>query len=142
LTRVRVLVAAALSTAIVGAVAPSATAGARDQMIRAINNVRGAHNRRAVRFSQQLSAAATAWARQLVRRNVLAHASLHPGQGEIIELHTGGRAQIRSTVVEWWNSAEHRTVMLNGRFRRAGAGRAVGMMDGRRCTIWVVRFSM
>ena len=111
-------------------------------MIRAINSVRSAHHRGSVRFSQRLSAAAAAWARHLVRDNVLAHASLHPGQGEIIEWHTTGRPQIRSAVAEWWHSREHRTVMMRRRFHTAGAGRAVGVMNGRRCTIWVVRFAM
>ena len=51
----------------------------------------------------------------------------------------GGGALINRTVTEWWNSSEHRDVML-GSFRRAGAGRAVGYFGGRLCTIWVARF--
>jgi uncharacterized protein YkwD len=141
LIRIRVLIATALATGVVFVVAPPAQAGVRRHMIRAINFVRGAHHRHQVRFSQRLSAGAAAWARHLVRRDTLAHASLHPGEGEIIEWHTGGRAHIRNTVVNWWNSGEHRTVMLGRSYRRAGAGRAVGYMGGRRCTIWVVRFS-
>jgi uncharacterized protein YkwD len=141
LIRIRVLFAAVLTTAVVFVAAPPAQAGVRRQMIRAIDFVRTVHHRRQVGFSQRLSAGAAAWARHLVRRNTLAHSSLHPGEGEIIEWHTGGKAQIRNTVVNWWNSAEHRTVMLGRGYRRAGAGRAVGYMGGRRCTVWVVRFS-
>jgi uncharacterized protein YkwD len=112
-------------------------------MVRAINNARAWSHDRRVNFSRRLSAGAASWARYLVRRNMLAHsaAAISHGEGEIIEWHTGGRAQIGQTVREWLNSAEHRAVMLAGDYRRAGAGRAVGYMGGRRCTIWVVRFA-
>jgi uncharacterized protein YkwD len=112
-------------------------------MVKAINYVRGWSHRHRLRFSNRLSAAAAAWARTLVRRDVLAHSAkaISHGEGEILEWHTGPRARINKTVIEWWHSAEHRHVMLSGRYRRAGAGRAVGYMNGRRCTIWVVRFA-
>ncbi|HEX6712052.1 MAG TPA: CAP domain-containing protein [Thermoleophilaceae bacterium] len=107
-------------------------------MVRTINYVRGWSHLRHLRYSARLSRGAAAWARHLMRRQMLAHAS-HV-QGEIIEWHTGARAQIKQTVMEWLNSDGHRHVML-GHFRRAGAGRAVGYFGGRRCTIWVVRFA-
>ena len=137
------LVAAALMTLVLGAASPPAQAGTRRHMIRAINHVRAWSHRRHVYFSRRLSRGATSWARHLMRRNVLAHSSraVSHGEGEIIEWHTGRRARVGGTVTEWLDSPEHRQVMLAYRYDRAGAGRAVGWMGGRRCTIWVVRFA-
>ena len=141
--RIRVLAAAFLTTAVVGTAAVPAQAGVRRHMIRAINHARSWSHRRHVRFSNRLSQGAASWARLLVQRNTLMHSSraVSHGEGEIIEWHTGGRARIGQTVTEWLNSTEHRQVMLAGDYRRAGAGRAVGYMGGRRCTVWVVRFA-
>jgi uncharacterized protein YkwD len=133
-----VLIAAALMTLALSSAAPTAHAGQRKQMIRTINSVRSWTHRHNLRFSARLSRGAAAWARHLMRRQVLVHASGQ--QGEIIEWHTGGGAQVRQTVTEWWNSTGHRRVML-GHYRSAGAGRAVGTFGGLRCTIWVVRFA-
>jgi uncharacterized protein YkwD len=138
MTRVRVLITAALLTFVFSTVAPAAQAGQRRQMIRNINYVRGWSHLHPLRFSQRLSRGAAAWARHLMRAQYLGHASGQ--QGEVIEWHTGGRALVKKTVVEWWHSTGHRQVML-GHYRRAGAGRAVGTFGGRRCTIWVVRFA-
>lgn len=107
-------------------------------MVRTINYVRALHHVHSLRYSARLSRGAAAWARSLMSRQTLTHSS--NVQGEIIEWHTGTGAEIKRTVVEWWNSSGHRQVMM-GHYRRAGAGRAVGWFDGRRCTIWVVRFA-
>ena len=106
-------------------------------------HLRGWNHRRHLHFSRRLSRGATSWARHLMRRDVLAHSSraVNRGEGEVIEWHTGRRARVNKTVIEWWHSTEHRHVMLARRYRRAGAGRAVGYMNGRRSTIWVVRFA-
>ena len=135
--RIRMLLGAVLTTLIIGAAVPAAQAGQRRQMVRAINYVRSLNHRHHLRFSARLSRGAAAWAHHLMRLQILGHAS--GVQGEVIEWHTGGGALINRTVTEWWNSSEHRDVML-GSFRRAGAGRAVGYFGGRRCTIWVARF--
>lgn len=141
--RIRVLVVAALTTAVVCVATPTANAGTRRHMIRAINFVRAWHHRHTLQFSNRISAGAAAWARFLVSHNTLSHSgrAVNSGLGEIIEWHTGGGARVNRTVGEWWNSAEHRAVMMAGGYRRAGAGRAVGNMGGRRCTVWVVRFA-
>jgi uncharacterized protein YkwD len=135
--RTRMLIAAALMTLVVSAAAPAAEAGQRRLMIRKINYVRSWSHRHPLSFSDRLSRGAAAWARHLMRAQYLGHASGQ--QGEVIEWHTGAGALINRTVVEWWHSPGHRQVML-GHYRRAGAGRAVGIFGGRRCTIWVVRF--
>jgi uncharacterized protein YkwD len=136
------LIAAAVTTVVVSVSAPAAAqAGSRKQMVRTINYVRSWTHRPGLHFSRRLSRGASAWARNLMRRDVLAHAGGLPnGRGEIIEWHTGAAPDVNSTVMEWWHSAGHRHVML-GRFRRAGVGRAVGYFGGQRSTIWVVRFA-
>jgi uncharacterized protein YkwD len=135
------LIAAALATVVVSVAAPAtANAGQRKQMVRAINSARSWSNHQSVDFSRRLSRACAAWARNLMNRKVLSHASLHDGQGEIIEWHSGAGAQIGQTVREWLASPEHKHVIL-GRFTRAGAAKAVGYMNGERSTIWVVRFA-
>jgi uncharacterized protein YkwD len=126
-----------LLTVVVCAAAPAAHAGQRRQMVRTINDARAWTHHHRLRFSRRLSRGAAAWAQHLMRNQILGHAS-HV-QGEIIEWHTGGAAQVRSTVTEWLNSPGHRHVML-ANFGRAGAGKAVGYFGGLRCTIWVVRF--
>jgi uncharacterized protein YkwD len=136
--RIRMLFAAALMMLVVSAVAPAARAGQRKQMIRDINAARGWNHVRGLHFSRRLSRGAGAWARYLMRHQTLMHAGGQ--QGEVIEWHTGGGAQIQGTVNEWMNSPGHRQVML-GRYARAGAGKAVGYFGGRLCTIWVVRFA-
>src|SRR4051794_7356240 len=136
-------IVAALTALVVSLAMPAAQASPRRQMVRAINHARGWSHRRHVHFSRRLTRGAASWARHLMRRDVLAHSSraLQRHEGEIIEWHSGRRAHVHATVVEWLHSPAHRTVMLARRYHRAGAGRAVGYIGGRRCTIWVVRFA-
>jgi uncharacterized protein YkwD len=137
------LIAAALTMLVVTAAAPTAQAGVGKQMIRKINSVRGWSHRHDVAFSGRLSRGASSWARSLMQRNILVHSgsAISRGEGEVIEWHTGARANVSKTVVEWLHSTEHRAVMLSPQYRHAGAGRAVGFYGGRECTIWVVRFA-
>jgi uncharacterized protein YkwD len=139
----RVLLAAMLASAMFMLAAFPALAGprfgARRAMVRAIDTARRSH----LRFSGKLSAAAAAWARHLFQSGALAHSAraVERHEGEVIEWHTGTAAHVRSVVREWLGSPDHRPVLLNHKWHRAGAGRAVGMMDGHRSTIWVVRFA-
>ena len=135
---------AAVLTAALFALAPApVSAGPRRQMVGTINFVRSWGHIHGLRMSRRLSGAASQWARYLMRRNVIAHSSraLRHHEGEIIEWHSGSRPRVRDVVHEWLNSPEHRRVMLARNYRRAGAGRAVGRIGGRRSTIWVVRFA-
>src|SRR3954469_18245410 len=138
------MIAAALTTAVVSVAMPAtADAGQRRQMVRAINFVRSWSHRNHLHFSRRLSHGASSWARHLMRRDVLAHSSraLHRHEGEVIEWHTGRRARVNNTVWAWLGSPPHRHVMLARRYHRAGAGKAVGYVNGHRSVIWVVRFS-
>jgi uncharacterized protein YkwD len=142
--RFRMLLAALCATVVITAATPTAAdAGQRRQMIRAINFVRGWGHHRALGFSGRLSRGAASWARHLMRRDVLAHsaAAMRRHEGEVIEWHTGRQARINKVVIEWLHSPSHRHVMLSRGYRRAGAGKAVGWLGGRKATIWVVRFA-
>jgi uncharacterized protein YkwD len=107
-------------------------------MVKTINNARSWGHLGRLHGSSRLSRRASRWARHLLRVNSLYHA---PAQGEVIELHTGGSPKVRATVNAWLNSPAHRGVMLSSSFRKVGAGRAVGWMNGQRVTVWVVRFA-
>ena len=141
--RFRMLSAAALAATTLSLAAAPAQADLRQRIIGKINVGRSSSHRRPLSFSSRLADGAASWARHLVSRNVLEHsfAATSRGEGEIIEWHTGTVARVNQTVVEWWHSVEHRRIMLGRSYRRAGAGRAVGYMGGRPCTIWVVRFA-
>ena len=140
MAQTRLLLAAAVASVFLAVPPPQrANAGARTQMVRAINFVRGWSHHRALDHSPRLSRAATRWARHLMRRNVLAHSSA--ATGEVLEWHTGGRPLVNRTVMSWLGSPPHRRVMLADRFRRAGAGKAEGYMNGQWSVIWVVRFA-
>lgn len=143
MTRTRILGVALLCAALIALVPASASAGARRRMVGAINSARSSGHVHGLRISQRLSRGAAQWARHLMRANVLAHSAraIRHGEGEIIEWHTGTRPNVRQVVREWLGSPEHRVVMLTHNYRRAGAGRAVGRLGGRRSTIWVVRFA-
>ena len=136
----RTLLACAVAALLIAAWTPAAAqAGSRHQMVRTINFVRSLAHQPRVHYSRRLSRRAAAWARHLMSRGVLAHSS--SATGEVIEWHTGTRPRVRRAVDSWLQSPGHRRVILSGRYRRAGAGRAVGYMNGRRTTIWVVRFA-
>src|SRR4051794_6721413 len=144
MARPRMLAAALCALALTTAAAPAtADAGKRRQMVRAINFVRGWSHIHGVHYSRKLSRGATSWARHLMRRDVLAHSNgaIRRHEGEVIEWHTGRASKVNSVVMEWLNSSGHRHVMLSRRYGHAGAGKAVGWMNGQRSTIWVVRFA-
>ncbi len=112
-------------------------------MIDSINSARSLSGEPPLAFSGRLSRGATAWARTLMQRGVLAHSAgaLRRGEGEMLEWHSGAAAAVPSTVAEWLASSTHRGLMLSGTFHRGGAGRAVGWLNGVRGTIWVVRLA-
>lgn len=140
MAKIRLALAAVLASAFIVVPAPSrADAGARKQMVRAINFVRGWGDHNRLRFSDRLSDGAARWARYLMRRDVLAHSTA--AQGEVLEWHTGSRDRVNHTVMSWLGSPPHRALLLSDRFHRAGAGKAEGYLNGQRSVIWVVRFA-
>ena len=140
MAKTRLLLAGMLASVLIAVPAPArAEAGARKQMVRAINFVRGWGDHNRLRFSDRLSDRAARWARYLMRRDMLAHSTT--AQGEVLEWHTGSQNRVNQTVMSWLDSPPHRNVILSNRFRSAGAGKAEGYVNGQRSVIWVVRFA-
>jgi len=56
----------------------------------------------------------------------------------VIEWHEGS-ARPHTAMVAWSRSRSHRRVLLRGDLDYIGLARAVGEVNGVRCTIWVAR---
>src|SRR5262245_66098367 len=96
----RVLTVAALATVSAGAGAMPAHASLADQMVAKINAKRAAHGVGPLRMSAHMNRGAYKWARFLMRRDWLGHASLRRAhaKGEIIEMHGGRKAKVSGAV--------------------------------------------
>lgn len=148
--RFRMLVLCALvACLIVPAViaAPAAARGsAEDQMIAKINSWRAQHGLPAVRKSKSLARSAERYSWKQMRSGYFGHSSRIQASskyrtlGEILGYHAGSRSYVGDTFRMWLNSAGHRAVIADGRFRYAGAGVASGRFQGRRAAIWTVQF--
>src|SRR4051812_34446054 len=139
----RVFAAAALTTATAGAGAMPAHASLADTMVAKMNAKRAAHGLPALRMSDHMNRGAYRWARYLMRRDWLGHASLRRAhaKGEIIEMHGGRKAKVSGAVRGWMGSPEHRAILLCPRFHTVGVARSSGHFGGKRTTIWVARFN-
>ena len=115
-------------------------------MLKKVNAYRAAHGVRKVRFSRSLSHSASSYSRYMMRSGYFGHASrIHASRrfrslGEIIEIHRGMRAGVRTAFRAWVHSPPHRSVMLMSQFKLAGAGFASGRFNGHRDTIWTMHF--
>ena len=147
MNRLRVLLAAALLCSLSALPAPAAAAETSigNGMMDAINWVRASEGLRPLRHSQRLSRSSAARSRLMMRDNFFAHPSRlrvpsFDSVGEVLELHGGHRPQVRRVLMRWGGSSGHRSLMMSRRFRWIGAARTSGRYQGRRATIWVVRF--
>jgi uncharacterized protein YkwD len=129
------------------ALAPTAVAeaAATDAMVAEINTARQARGLRPVGVSPALMSRSQAYAAHLLQADVFAHSNHlrvagFRSVGEVLEMHSGTRAQVRGTLRSWLNSPGHRAVILSRRFRSVGMGRAAGRFGGMRATVWVGRF--
>lgn len=146
--RLRILLLALVLVCALGPAASSASASAAysgDRMMDAVNWVRAQAGLRPLKRSRRLVRSSARRARVMMRYDFFAHpARLQvPGfdrVGEILELHGGRRPHVNTVLRRWANSPGHRAVLASRRFRWVGAARAVGRYQGRRATIWVVRF--
>jgi uncharacterized protein YkwD len=137
----RLVAITALAVAALPGAAP-ADASPVSSMVSEMNTARRAHGLGPLRMSKPMNRSSYRWARNLMRRNWLGHASLRAAhaRGEIIEMHGGKRSRIRGAMRGWMGSAAHRAVVLSPRFHVAGVGKTSGRFGGRRSTIWVARF--
>jgi uncharacterized protein YkwD len=114
------------------------------EMVDRINEARTKRGVPPMRHHGALSRSAKRYARYLLRSGRFGHSGRirAPDRferlGELLAWHQGRKPRRRRTVRRWLRSPWHRPVLLARKFRFAGAGRAVGRFQGRRCTIWVV----
>jgi uncharacterized protein YkwD len=115
-------------------------------MLKKVNAYRAAHGVRKVHFSRSLSHSASSYSHYMMRNGYFGHASrIHASRrfrtlGEIIEIHRGLRAGVRTAFRAWVHSPPHRSVMLMSQFKFAGAGFVSGRFNGHRDTIWTMHF--
>jgi uncharacterized protein YkwD len=122
----------------------AAQSAAESAMIATVNRARAARGLRPLRFSPSLSRSAHRYAAWMLRRDYFGHlreiraSRRFRRLGETLAMHFGRRAQVRGTVRRWLRSPAHRSLLLSGRFRALGAGRATGVYRGHRATTWVL----
>jgi uncharacterized protein YkwD len=163
LTRRALVLGAAGATAAIAILAPSAAGdpggcayadtppdsnplyGIRTATLCLINEQRTQLDLPPLRSNRPLRRAATAHAREMVKRDYFAHISAHGSSlggrlettryasarvrwsaGEALAWGTGEKATAREIVAGWMNSPAHRAILLTPRFRDAGIGLARG----------------
>src|SRR5436190_16932292 len=120
---------AALLAAITCLAAPAAASATSPAsvMLKKVNTYRARHGLHKVHFCRSLAHSAGAYSRYMMRHGYFGHASrIHASHrfhmlGEIIELHRGG-AGVRTAFKAWIHSPPHRAIILDSRFKMAGAG--------------------
>jgi uncharacterized protein YkwD len=121
----------------------SAVAGAEQEAIDALNDVRRANGLAPLRESGSLNNSSGDYARKMLRHDFFGHGSsidvagAFRSAGETLAYHTGWDAQPRRTITRWMNSPGHRAVLLSPGFRWVGMGLARGRLGGRAATMWV-----
>ena len=115
--------------------------GSESQVLAGINRFRAHHGLRPLRASAELTAAADAHSRDMVRRRYYAHNTLNGRAwnrrtkryvrasmvGETLDLLFGPRRRggdAGTVVGDWMRSPAHRRVLLTPRLRRVGVARA------------------
>ena len=147
MTRATLLAAslAALSLAVpAGASAHRLGKDRASSLAHQINHFRAAHGKPPLRLSARLSTSARAYSSHLMRSRRFGHgARIHAAGrwrvlGEVLALGRG-RRRGRWALRTWKRSAGHRAILLDGRFRAIGLGRASGRLGGWPATIWTVQ---
>ena len=95
----------------------AAAAGAEQEAIETLNEVRRAHGLAPLRESGSLNDSSGDYARRMLRHDFFGHgpsidvAGAFRSAGETLAYHTGWNAQPRRTVTRWMNSPGHRAVL-------------------------------
>ena len=149
--RIRVLFACCVAALALALPAPTASAlsphqvAVARQMVNEVNAFRARHGRSQLRFSPSLTRSSYRYSRRMLRRNYFGHTARIQASrrfrplGETISMHRGWRTRVRGTVRRWARSAGHRSLLLNARFRYAGAGKAKGRFGRRLATTWTLQ---
>ena len=126
--------------------AAGASSSAQIAMLNKVNAFRQSHGVGKVRLSTSLEHSASNYSRYMMRTGYFGHATrIHASSryrtlGEIIEIQRGMRDGVSQAFHAWLNSPPHRSVILMGTFKFAGAGVVHGRFHGRRMTIWTMHF--
>ena len=146
--RRRLAFACALLSLLALASAPAAWATAAEvdaAMLSAINEERGKRGLAPLAATSRLTRSCRRYASRMLSDNRWAHAGSTrvKGIGRVAEVlgRNPGRPAIGAVVKAWLRSPTHRKVLLSRRYRRVGVAHRTGRMDGRKMTIWVVRFA-
>ncbi|ADB49227.1 CAP domain-containing protein [Conexibacter woesei] len=133
---------------------PQASAAAAPRfgpaVVAELNRIRARSGLPAVRHDQRMSRTASAHSRHMLRTGALVHGSWTgrvaraagsaAAVGEVLGWlrRTSPSREARAVVRGWLNSAPHRHVLLDARFRRVGIGRAAGRFDGAKAAVYTV----
>jgi uncharacterized protein YkwD len=115
-------------------------------MLARVNAFRARHGLAPVRPSASLNRSASHYARHMMEAHYFGHAGRIEASnrfrtlGEILEMHRGYAKRVSSALRAWANSPGHRAIILDGRFKYAGAGTVSGRYQGHRMTFWVMHF--
>jgi uncharacterized protein YkwD len=146
MARIRYLVPGTLVVCALLVPAAPAAASPESQMVRKVNSYRHQHGLPSVRMSKSLMSSSERYAWKQMRsgyfghQNRIAASSKYRTLGEILEWHTGLRPSVSTAFRDWMHSSGHRAIIMDRRFRYAGAGAASGRFQGRNSTIWVMHF--
>lgn len=133
--------------ALAAAPAPAATRSHTDRLeqdaLKRINVMRQDNGLGRVRRAGSLSRSASRYAGYMAERGFFGHLSTiwasrkYRSLGEIILMHPGHHGMPKVAVRNWASSSAHRSIMLGGKYRQIGVGKAYGWHRGRRVTMWV-----
>ena len=129
--------------------------GTERKVVKLVNRIRARHGLKRVRTSRTLARAATDHTSDILRTDVLSHASAdgtpmatrvrrYTGAdwvGENVAAVWGRGSAARKVVRMWMASPGHRAVLLSGAASRVGVGRAVGTMAGAKRAVFTADFA-
>jgi uncharacterized protein YkwD len=122
-------------------------------LLRALNHMRARYDLPAYAVDARMNRGATVYAGVLARNGLFVHGAWAPRVaraarqarplGEVLGwlAPKGPHGEAGWLVNAWLRSPEHRRVLLDGRLRRVGIGRAVGEEGGRWAAVYTVDFA-
>jgi uncharacterized protein YkwD len=146
MARIRILMAMTIAACTLAVCAAAAQASPEMAMLKKVNHFRHAHGLRAVHMSRSLMGSASRYAHDLMGSGYFGHSNrIHASGrfhrlGEILEIQRGTQPGVRNAFHCWLRSPGHRSIIMDGSFNFAGAGRAAGRFHGHNSTIWVMHF--
>jgi len=146
MARIRIVVLGALAACLFLVPVSAASASPETQMVRKVNAFRAKNGLPRVHLARNLMNSSERYAWKQMHSNYFGHqgriaaSSKYRRLGEILEWHSGLRPSVRTAFYDWLHSSGHRAIIMDRRFRYAGAGAASGRFQGRNSTIWVMHF--